>query len=47
MNKYNEKRSHSSPGYLTPAQFRDGVQIPLLARGRPSRYQRSREIAEG
>ncbi len=43
--RYNERRPHSSLGYLTPAEFRDGVRIPLLDRGRPSTHQRSREIA--
>ena len=28
--RYNERCPHSSLGYLTPVQFRDGVQIPLL-----------------
>jgi len=40
----NERRPHSSLGCLTPVQFRDGVRIPLLAQGRPSMHQRSREI---
>lgn len=31
-------------GYLMPAQFRDGVWIPLLERGYPSTHHRSREI---
>lgn len=33
---YNERRSHSSLGYLTPSEFRRGVRIPLLEHGRPS-----------
>jgi len=44
--RYNERRPHSSLGYLTPAQFRDGVRIPLLERGRPSTHHRSREIEQ-
>lgn len=46
LREYNEERPHSSLGYLTPVQFRDGIQIPLLAQGHPSCHQRSREIAE-
>lgn len=37
--RYNRRRPHSSLGYLTPAEFRDGVRIPLLERGRPSTHQ--------
>jgi transposase InsO family protein len=46
LREYNEERPHSSLGYLTPVQFRDGIQIPLLAHGHPSCHQRSREIAK-
>jgi putative transposase len=35
---YNERRPHSSLGYLTPEEFKDGVRIPLLERGRPSTH---------
>ena len=42
--QYNEQRPHSSLGYLTPVQFRDGVRITLLERGRPSTHQRTQEI---
>jgi len=42
--RYNDRRPHSSLGYRTPAQFRDGVRVPLLERGRPSTHHRSREI---
>jgi len=44
LRMYNEKCPHSSLGYLTPVQHRDGVQIPLLVQGCPSCHQRSREI---
>ena len=43
--QYNTHRPHSSLGYLTPEQFRDGVRIPLLERGRPSCHQRTRDLA--
>lgn len=33
---YNEERPHSSLGYLTPVEFRKGLRIALLERGRPS-----------
>jgi putative transposase len=42
--RHNERRPHSSLGYRTPVQFRDGVRVPLLERGRPSTHHRSREI---
>lgn len=42
--RYNDRRPHSSLGYRTPAQFRDGVRVPLLEQGRPSTHHRSREI---
>ena len=44
--RYNERRPHSSLGYRAPVQFRDGVRVPLLERGRPSTHHRSREIEE-
>lgn len=40
--RYNERRPHSSLGYLTPVEFRDGVRIPLLEWGRPSTHQDSK-----
>jgi putative transposase len=42
--RYNNQRPHSSLGYRTPVQFRDGVRVPLLERGRPSTHHRRREI---
>jgi len=42
--RYNNRRPHSSLGYRTPVQFRDGVRVPLLEHGRPSTHHRSREI---
>ena len=42
--RYNNRRPHSSLGYRTPVQFRDGVQVPLLEHGHPSTHHRSREI---
>ena len=42
--RYNNRRPHSSLGYRTPLQFRDGVQVPLLEHGRPSTHHRSREL---
>lgn len=33
---YNVDRPHSSLGYLTPAEFAQGIAVPELARGRPS-----------
>lgn len=42
--RYNNRRPHSSLGYRTPAQFRDGVRVPLLKRGRPSTHHRRREL---
>jgi len=41
--RYNERRQHSSLGYLTPVEFRDRVRIPLLERGRPSTHQGRKE----
>ena len=35
---YNEARPHSALGYLTPVEFREGVRIELLERGRPSSH---------
>jgi len=42
--RYNEQRPHSSLGYRTPVQFRDGISVPLLPEGRPSTHHRSREL---
>ena len=42
--RYNTCRPHSSLGFRTPVQFRDGVRVPLLERGRPSTHHRRREI---
>jgi len=42
--RYNNRRPHSSLGYRTSVQFRDGVRVPLLEQGRPSTHHRSREI---
>ena len=42
--RYNEQRPHSSLGYRTPVQFRDGISVPLLPEGRPSTHNRSREL---
>lgn len=41
--RYNTQRPHSALGYRTPAEFRDGVRVPLLERGQPSTHQRRRE----
>ena len=42
--RYNNRRPHSSLGFRTPVQFRDGVSVPLLERGRPSTHHRRREL---
>jgi len=42
--RYNERRPHSSLGYRTPVQFRDGIRVPLLIHGQPSTHHRSREL---